>query len=305
MNSPITLDALKVLDAIDRKKSFAAAADELFRVPSAISYTINKLEDDLAIALFDRSKRKAELTPVGKMIVEQGRLILIATDELTHMAKQSASGWELELRICIDSILQFKPLYSLIALFQQEYPWINIRLTEEVLGGTWDALNSGRCDLMIGAEGGSSSREFTTHNIGSIDFIFVVATNHPLCNEQKKLTDAMIKKYPSIVVADSSRDLPARSVGLLDGQPRITVPSIENKIQAHCQGIGVGYLPVHRITAELNSGQLVALPLKDHENRQHELTIAWRKNNNGKALAWFVKQLQQMDMKELLSGHDK
>jgi len=300
MISPITLDALKVLDAIERKKSFAAAAEELFRVPSAISYTINKLEEDLAIQLFDRSKRKAELTPVGKMIVEQGRLILNATDELTHMAKQSASGWELELRICIDSILKFKPLYSLIALFHEEYPWIDIRLTEEVFGGTWDALNSGRCDLMIGADGDISGSNFTAKKIDTIDFIFAVKENHPLCLEHKPLTDAMIKKYPSIVVADSSRDLPTRSAGLLDGQARITVPSIDKKIEAHCQGIGVGYLPIHRITKELNSKELIALPLKDHESRQHDLYIAWGKNNKGKALAWFVNKLQQMEMRELL-----
>jgi DNA-binding transcriptional LysR family regulator len=65
MNSPITLDAIKVLDVIERKKSFAPAADKLFRVPSAISYTVSKLEEDPDIALFDRSMRKAELTPVS------------------------------------------------------------------------------------------------------------------------------------------------------------------------------------------------------------------------------------------------
>ena len=299
MISPITLDALRVLEAIERKKSFAGAADELFRVPSAISYTISKLEDDLAITLFDRSKRKAELTPVGQMIVEQGRLILNATNELTHMAKKSANGWELELRICIDSLLPFKPLYSLIALFQQEFPWIDIRLTEEVFGGTWDALMSGRCDLMIGAEGDSSGNEFTAHGMGSIEFIFAVSANHPLCNTQKPITDAMIKKYPSIVVADSSRHLPARSAGLLDGQARITVPTMEKKIEAHCQGIGVGWLPIHRITSELATNKLVALPLKDHANRHHDLYIAWGKNNKGKALAWFVEQLKKMDTSEL------
>jgi DNA-binding transcriptional LysR family regulator len=130
MNSPITLDALKVLDTIERKNSFAGAADELFRVPSAISYTVSKLEEDLDIALLDRNKRKAELTAVGKFIVEQGRLILQATDQLTHMAKQSASGWELELRIGIDSILRFQPVYALIAQFQTLYPWINIKVSE-------------------------------------------------------------------------------------------------------------------------------------------------------------------------------
>ena len=70
------------------------------------------------------------------MLIDQGRLILKATDELTHMAQQSANGWEAELRICIDSILLFEPIYTLIAQFQQEHPRVNIRVTEEVLGGT-------------------------------------------------------------------------------------------------------------------------------------------------------------------------
>lgn len=294
MNSPITLDALKVLDAIERKKSFAAAADELFRVPSAISYTVNKLEDDLDTALFDRSKRKAELTPVGKMIVEQGRLILKATDELTHMAKQSASGWELELRICIDSILLFQPIYKLIAQFQQEYPWINIRVTEEVFGGTWDSLIAGSCELIIGATGEPYSSDLTTYNLGNVDFVFAVAQDHPLITEQQPLTNEMVKKYPSVVVADSSRHLPGRSAGLLDGQSRLTVSSIEKKIEAHLLGLGVGYLPFHRIKDQLASGQLVTLALDKPENRSNNLCMAWRKDNQGKALAWFVKNIQKI-----------
>jgi DNA-binding transcriptional LysR family regulator len=297
MISPITLDALKVLDAIDRKKSFAAAADELFKVPSAISYTVNKLEDDLGIALFDRSKRKAELTTVGKMIVEQGRLILKATDELTHMAKQSASGWELELRICIDSILLFQPIYTLIAKFQQQYPWINIRVTEEVFGGTWDALNADSCDLVIGATGEPYSSDFTTYKLGQVDFVFAVAKDHPLTQEQQPLSNEMIKKFPSVVVADSSRYLPGRSVGLLDGQSRITVPSIEKKIEVHQLALGVGFLPIHRIKEQLASGELVMLTLEECENRQTDLSMAWRKDNEGKALAWFVNNIQQMQTK--------
>ncbi|MDI1230208.1 MAG: LysR family transcriptional regulator [Methylobacter sp.] len=52
MKYPITLDALEVLDAIARKGSFAAAANELYRVPSVISYTVQKLEQDLDVVLF-------------------------------------------------------------------------------------------------------------------------------------------------------------------------------------------------------------------------------------------------------------
>jgi len=294
MSSPITLDALNVLDAIERKKSFAAAADELFRVPSAISYTVNKLEDDLGIALFDRRKRKAELTPVGKMIIEQGRLILKATDELTHMAKQSANGWESELRICIDSILLFQPIYALISQFQQEYPWINIHVSEEVFGGTWDSLVAGRSDLIIGATGEPYNSDFSIHALGDVDFVFAVARTHPLVNRQQPISNKTIKQYPSIVVADSSRNLPGRSAGLLDGQSRITVPTVEKKIEAHILGLGVGYLPLHRIKEQLASGELITIQLTSYENRNTELSMAWRKDNQGKGLAWFVDNIQKV-----------
>ncbi|WP_230369313.1 LysR family transcriptional regulator [Paludibacterium denitrificans] len=56
-------DALLVLDAIARNGSFSAAAEELHRVPSTITYTIQKLEQDLDIAIFDRSGHRARLTP--------------------------------------------------------------------------------------------------------------------------------------------------------------------------------------------------------------------------------------------------
>ena len=47
----LTLDALRVLDAIDRKGSFAAAADDLHRVPSAVTYSVRQVEEGLGIAL--------------------------------------------------------------------------------------------------------------------------------------------------------------------------------------------------------------------------------------------------------------
>ncbi|GEM79076.1 LysR family transcriptional regulator [Vibrio superstes] len=294
MNSPITLDALKVLEAIERKKSFAAAAESLFRVPSAVSYTVNKLEEDLGVPLFDRTKRKAELTPIGKMVVEQGRLILNATEELTHLVKQSASGWEVELRIGIDSILEFDPIYDLIKKFHIDHPWIDIKVREEVFGGTWDALAAERCDLVIGAAGLSHNKSFQTHAIGNIAFVFAVAKDHPLCNEPQPLAAEIIKQYPSVVVADSSQLLEARSAGLLDGQSRITVPTFRKKIELQQGGGGVGYLPVHRIQTELQTGQLVALPVELEDWRKLDLHIAWRKDNEGKALAWFVEELKAM-----------
>ena len=131
----LTLDALRVLDAIARRHSFAAAADELFRVPSAVSYSVSKLEEDLGVELFDRSRRRAELTPVGRLVLEQGRRILLAANELEALARQAAEGWETELRIGIDSVLAADAVFALIGELQQVQPRTEIRLIEEVLGG--------------------------------------------------------------------------------------------------------------------------------------------------------------------------
>ena len=69
----LTLEALRVMDAIDRRGSFAAAADELGRVPSALSYTMQKLEEELDVVLFDRSGHRTKFTNVGRMLLERHR----------------------------------------------------------------------------------------------------------------------------------------------------------------------------------------------------------------------------------------
>lgn len=74
----LTLDALLVLDAINREGSFAATAEALHRVPSAITYTMKKLEQDLEVSLFDRSGHRAVLTEAGRSLLEEGRYLLEA-----------------------------------------------------------------------------------------------------------------------------------------------------------------------------------------------------------------------------------
>lgn len=293
MISLITLDALLTLDAIERRQSFAAAATELHRVPSAVSYTVNKLEEDLGVAIFDRSRRKAELTAIGRLVLEQGRQILKASEELTALVRQAADGWEVELRICIDSVLACDPVYDLIEAFQRVQPKTEIRLTEEVLGGSWDALSDDRCDLVIGAEGTPPTPGFSLHSLGIVNFEFAVATGHPLTTLPTPLPMSAILDYPTVIVADSSQHLPVRSSGLLDGRSRIIVPTIDHKIEAQCKGLGVGYLPSHRIVQELADGRLALLTLATPRPPE-EISVAWRRGNTGKGLKWFVDRLKQM-----------
>ena len=78
----LSLDALVTLDAIARKGSIAATAEELHKVPSAVTYVVQKLEQDLGLLIFDRSGHRAKLTHEGTELVREGRHLLRAASDI-------------------------------------------------------------------------------------------------------------------------------------------------------------------------------------------------------------------------------
>jgi len=289
----LTLEALQVIDAIARKGSFAAAANELFRVPSAMTYTVQKMEQDLGVVLFDRSKHRAKLTPVGQELLNEGRHLLRAAVDLECRIKRVATGWEAELNIAFDDLLPMERLLPLIKDFYREESGTRLRFSTEVLGGCWDALVSGRADLAIAAPGdGPITGGYTTRLLGYVAWVFAVAPDHPLAKQRDPLTHDQISAYRAVAVADSSRSLTPRTVGILGGQDVLTVPTIRAKLEAQEAGLGVGRLPLYLAQASAAAGRLVIKEVKD-EKSEAPLHLAWRTNQPGKALKWFVKQLTE------------
>ncbi|MBW0149416.1 LysR substrate-binding domain-containing protein [Marinobacter arenosus] len=303
MHTAITIDALKVLDAIDRKGSFAGAANELFRVPSAISYTVQKLEEDLNVAIFDRSGHRASLTPAGRYLLEEGRTLLEAAENLAHTTKQVAQGWETRLRIGFNSLLPAECLFPAVRDFYNLGVPVDVQIVEEVFAGSWDALQDRRIDLIVGADQFSKpAGNFTTKPLGEMEFVFVVAADHPLAEINTPLTEDDISQFPAAVAADTSRSLPPGHAGIFRRQRTLTVTNIEQKISVQESGLGVGWLPQSRIRDQLSRGTLVKKQV--HEPRQSVLLhLARHADDQGKALMWFWERLAADNaVKDSLSG---
>lgn len=295
----LTLDALTVLDAIDRKGSFAAAAEELHRVPSAITYAVQKLEEDLGVPLFDRSGHRANPTDAGRELLREGRHLLHAATELESRVKRVATGYEVELRIAVDDILPKERLYPLLQEFYREACGTRLRLLTEVYGGAWDALVTGRADLVLGAPSeGPAGGGYSTRLLGTVQWEFMVAPTHPLATVTEPIPPEEILKHRSIAAADSSRNLPPRTSGLLSGQDVLTVADLRDKIDFQCAGFGVGYLPVHMVRDEVSGGRLVVKQVLESKPGA-QVFIAWRTADRGKALRWFLDRLKDA---ELLAG---
>ena len=287
----LSIDSLQVIDAIDRKGSFSGAADELHRVPSAITYSVRQLEEGLGVELFDRRGHRAVLTEAGRELLAEGRKLLEAAADLECRVQQVARGWESELRIAVDTVLDVHKLYRILEEFYGENSGTRVRLSTEVLGGTWDALAAARADLAVGATGDApSGRNFATQPLGRVRGVLVAAPFHPITREREPLTEARVARYRAISVADSSRRLPPRTVGMLSGRDVLTVPSMEDKAAAHVAGLGVGFLPSWIAEREAAAGRLRILRTTP-ELPATDLFVAWRPGGEGKALKWFVKRL--------------
>src|SRR6516164_9784954 len=169
----LSLESLQVIDAIDRKGSFAAAADELHRVPSAITYSVRQLEEGLGIELFDRKGHRAVLTEAGRELLAEGRRLLRAAADLECRVQQVARGWESELRIALDTVIGIDKMLGVVEEFYAQRTGTRLRFLHEVLGGTWDALASGRADLAIGAVGDApAGRNYAQRVLGRAEMRF-------------------------------------------------------------------------------------------------------------------------------------
>ena len=120
--------------------------------------------------------------------------------------------------------------------------------------------------------------------------MFAVARGHPLAKTGHPLTPADIENHRAVVVRDSSRELPALTRRVFEKQTVLRVANIQQKIDAQVHEQGVGFLPKFRIEQLISSGDLVALELAEPVLNS-PLHLAWKANNKGKALKWFVDRL--------------
>lgn len=287
----LTLDAIEIIDAIDRGGTFAAAAEALHKVPSTISYTVAKLEEQLGFQLFVRRGPRVTLTPVGRELLREGRWLLRSAADLESRLRRIATGYESELRLVHDSLLPAVALVEDIRAFEALDCGTRLRISTEVMTGSWEALREGRADLILAVGDPPSGFAQQAKRLQDIEFIFCVAPQHPLARIDRPLTADDLRAYTAIVVADSARLLPTRSIGLHAGQSRITVSNIEAKIALQIAGLGYGFLPRCRIDAALTQRQLVAREVA--EVRANEpLWLAWSLEGEGEAQKWWRARLQ-------------
>ncbi|WP_199635339.1 LysR family transcriptional regulator [Serratia sp. PAMC26656] len=300
----LNLEALLILDALDRHGSFAAAASALFKTPSALSYMVQKLESDLEVTLLDRSGHRAKFTDTGKLMLEKGRVLLRAAQDLEQQARYVENGWESEITLGIDASFPFERLLPLIEEFYQRHHHTRLAFSHEVLAGSWESLVYGCADIIIGAICEPPSRVgYAFSQLGRLDYVFAVAPQHPLSALAEPLLKADIRQHRAVVVRDTSRVNAPQNLNILEEQDQLTVFGFDAKLRAQLRGLGCGYLPRYLAEPYLKSGELVAKNV-EAERCSDVAYFGWRESATGLAAKWWRERLQQYaDAGDVYPGH--
>jgi DNA-binding transcriptional LysR family regulator len=312
----LTPEALSMMDTIARAGSFAAAARELGKVPSALTYSVRQLEEALDVLLFDRSSRQAQLTAAGNELLQEGRRLLQEMDAVANRVRRVASGWETQLAISVDDILSIPTVFELVQAFcelreanpkdagSHSGPATRLRLRTDVLAGTWEALVTGQVDLAIGVSGDHAQVSGVgIRPLGEMSMVFCTAPHHALASHGDTLTDDVLVHHRAVAVADTAQRLTPISVNLLPGQDVLTVANMRAKLEALLRGLGCGYVPESLARPHIDSGRLL---VKNTARgvRRVQLSYAWRVERPalalGRALQWWLGQLESPTTRQAL-----
>jgi DNA-binding transcriptional LysR family regulator len=302
----LSIEDLALLEAIRTTGSLSRAAAHLGKAPSTVSYAARQLEERFDALLFDRRRYRLQLTAAGELLVTEASRLMQDVSRLTQRVKQVANGWESRLWIVTDELLDFEALIPLINEFDELKSGVQLRFTQEVLKGVWEALREGRADLIIGATNEPPAiPSLRWMQLGEIEWVFAVSAKHPLAKTKEPITRAMVTQYRAIVVADSSRITEGYTYGVSGGQPVLAVPTMRAKILSQRDGLGVGWVPKHRVESLLNNGSLIEKQMED-PREPNVFYAGWRGDHDGRALAWWLEKLKQSYIAtKLVQGSDR
>ena len=264
-----TLDEWEVFQAVVHLGGFGAAAKQLNRSQSTISYAIARLQDQLGITLFEMKGRRAHLTETGRLLLVEIEPHLTGFQNVEQRALSLASGGATEVRLSVDSIFPNHRLFSALAEFTQTFPSVHVKLRQEIFLSADAEFSLHNAQLCIT---GLFTRELFAKPVLGIRLLAVAHPDHPLHALRRRLSRADLLQYTLVSIEGAAS-------GTLKHQPRLPaqrvlqVSSIDAALDAVRSGFCFGWLPTYRIEAELASGALLPLRLAAGSTRRFQLSL--------------------------------
>ncbi|WP_163930087.1 LysR family transcriptional regulator [Paraferrimonas sp. SM1919] len=264
----ITLEQWRMFRAVAENGGFNQAASVVYKSASSIYQSIQKIEAQLGVELFETEGRKVSLTPSGKVILRRAVHILDEAKKIESISLGLKNSPKETLSIAIDQVTPRTLVNGLMHALNETRPNIDLEIFETTLSGTSELLVASKVDLAIG---GFPVVDRYFEPLCKVEFVAVAATEHPLSGVSELAIEDLVG-HRQIVVRDShsSEELDHGWVG---AEHRWSVSNISTSIKLIKAGLGYAWLPKELVQADFDNHSLLALPISSMASKSIELGL--------------------------------
>ncbi|MBS99150.1 MAG: hydrogen peroxide-inducible genes activator [Oceanospirillaceae bacterium] len=276
----MTLTELRYIVTLAQEQHFGHAAERCYVSQPTLSIAVKKLEEELGIALFERSKNAVRVTPVGEKIVRQAQMVLEQAEAIREMAKEGKDQLASPLRV--GAIYTIGPYLfpQLVPRVQELAPQMPLYIEEnftEVLRGK---IRTGELDAIIIALP-FHEPDVLTRALYDEPFMMVMPKEHPLARE-KEIDSNKISDERMLLLGEGHcfRDQVLEACPTLNqsfhNQHTITEgSSLETIRMMVASGLGTSVLPISAIEGHPSRGLVATRPFKAPQPTR-TVALAWR-----------------------------
>jgi DNA-binding transcriptional LysR family regulator len=292
-----SFEQLRGFVAVAEELHFGRAAERLAMTQPPLSRSIQKLEREVGVRLFDRDSRGVRLTPAGAAFLGEARRVLALAESAPELARRISEGSAGTVRIGFTAGSGYGVLPRLLDHLSRRLPDLELDLTEMVTREQVDALLAHEIDLGL-ARPPFDPAAFASHLLVREDLVVAVPAGHRLTELGRPLRPEDLTSERMIMhSAEKARyfyDLVVGLVPVRHDNVAHTVSQILTMVWLVQGRRGIALVP--RSTSLLHVDGVDFLPLETPTPRPVELHVLWSRDSQNAALPVVLQALQDLDL---------
>ncbi len=289
----ITTERIRYLVTVAQHGSFSAAARELGISNSAVNKTIQALEDELELSLFERRHgKRPTLTDSGKVLYFQGLDILPKLLRMEQHALMLSQGIESSLSIVVHPYTLYTHYNQLFRQLGTHFPDVELNFIDaEALDSYEDDF-----DIYIGPTRHEMPRGMQFATIDELQWKLVCAPDHPLATLRGHLELEDMEQHHQLLLVEGFCTKPEYREAMRYSSRIISVNRFYQMREMLLNGVGFALYPAQLAHSLINEGHLVDLAFDFGQvGNRWPIEVLWR-NEHGKAGEWLIEQLLALEL---------
>jgi LysR family hydrogen peroxide-inducible transcriptional activator len=298
----LTLSELRFVVALAQEKNFRRAAEKCFVSQPALSLAIKKLEEELGLSLFERSRSKVTVTAIGQLIINQANVVLDEAEKIKELSRQGDR--QLAYPFSLGLIYSIAPylLPLIIPILRRKLPGMPLEVEENITKNLEEHLKKGSLDAAIIA------LPFEKPGIECIHlydepFEVIVPINHALAHKLSLSANELGREKVMLLDNDHcySNQILEACPGLAKNRDVQLGNSLETIRNMVASNLGISVLPKSATISGYENPLVKTIPFSDPKPYRR-VALAYRKSTVKKeAINYIVESIQKINLNSILN----